>query len=198
LLIIHLIFWLLSFNAPDPNGCLKVDIILIGDLSGSVEGHEEFVVDAFDSFVNRFELSEYGIKIGAIVFSTGAVKLSGLTHNKTELIQAINTMRDIDLGQQTFLYRALLKARNEFNANGRKDVTSIIIIVSDGNVYEAYNTANFIEYLRYYEKTKICGIYIDDNDGIEEYMIFISDPDCYVSSSYNVLVQTLEQLDICL
>ena len=42
------------------HGCLKLDIILVADLSGSVYRYEYFVADAFDAFINRFELSETG------------------------------------------------------------------------------------------------------------------------------------------
>ena len=38
-----------------PVGCLKMDILLVGDLSGSFEGYEIFVANAFKSFVFKTE-----------------------------------------------------------------------------------------------------------------------------------------------
>lgn len=54
---IALLLGLLIFFASTCNGqCLEMDIVILGDFSGSVGGHEQFVLDAIDRVTQAEEM----------------------------------------------------------------------------------------------------------------------------------------------
>src|SRR6185369_13881362 len=75
--------------------CLKLDIMLIGDMSGSVQGNEQFVYNALSTFASRFELSEEGVKIGAITFDSSPKLISPLTANKQQLLTNLISIKSV-------------------------------------------------------------------------------------------------------
>lgn len=194
-ILIFSLLWLFTIP-PSVNGCLEIDIILIGDLSGSVDGNEYFVADAFDAFIDRFELSENTIRIGSAIFDDRIFILSELTHNRDKLLAGVNFMRNNKLGGSTNMFGAAQWVNYEFSNNGRSDTRKMLIIVSDGAVNHPLGTKQSIEILRK-NNIEICGIYINTNSGNEDFMMNVSEPYCYVSTSYETLVMELEKLDIC-
>jgi len=51
-------------------GCLKMDIVLVGDLSGSCQGNEKFIGDAFISIIEKLEIGEDNVKVGIVTFNS--------------------------------------------------------------------------------------------------------------------------------
>lgn len=187
----------LAFMVPE-QGCLKIDIILLGDLSGSVDDKEYFVANVFGAFVDRFELDSNTVKIGVMVFESEPYILSHLTDNKGQLLTSINYIRNNDLSGTTQLGKAIKVAWNEFTLYGRADARKMLIIVSDGGVDSKKDTSSLIKQMKVQTDIEVCGIYIDTYSGDSDYMMDISDQYCYVSTGYNLLVQELERLDLCL
>lgn len=198
---IVLFFLLFLFTTPistSKNGCLNIDIMLIGDLSGSVDDKEYFVADAFDAFIDRFDLSNNTIRIGLIIFESDAHLLSSFTTNKKELKKATTYIRDNDLSGTSNLFSAIEVAWFQFTLDGRPDSRKMIIVVSDGDVDEREYTEELIYTMKKQSNIEVCGILVDTYSTRETFMVNISEPYCYVSTGYDMLVNELEKIDICI
>ena len=180
------------------HGCLKLDIILVADLSGSVYRYEYFVADAFDAFIDRFELSETGVKVGVIVFNDSPALLTGLTADKIKIRRAINIIRDATGTGSTNMTDTFYAVTNELVLNGRKDVKKVIIIVSDGIPNRRNTTLKTVMQLRIMYDLTVCGVWIGGPDRGQEFMQNISSEYCYAASDYKGLVKQLKRLDICI
>jgi uncharacterized protein with von Willebrand factor type A (vWA) domain len=169
----------------------------MADLSGSISGNEPFISDAYETFVNRFELSEYGIRIGAYVFSDHSYEISGITSDKKKLLNAIGVIRSNPYGMSTNLTDAIITTHNEFAINFRKDSRRILILISDGAANEKDLFLQAIQNMKDNMGVEVCGIYIDTHTGEPEVMEIISEGYCYVASHYKELADILERLTIC-
>jgi Mg-chelatase subunit ChlD len=178
------------------DGCVELDIILIADLSASVSGHEEFIHDALVEFVNRFELSENGIRIGLIRFANDASIESELTSDRIKLLNAINSIGYPN--GTTDLTDGLNTALNEFKNNGRPLVGKIAIVISDGDPDDEDSAYNSSILLKEFESTMICGIFINAKGGHSGFLELISSSTCYMESSYDDLATAIQKMDVCL
>ena len=179
------------------NGCLEIDIMVLGDLSGSTSGKKSFVIDAIKAFSNRFELGENAIRIGVAVFDDKLVILSPLTHDKQELLNEVNNIWGYRMGGTTRMASSIGYMKEIFDETGRPNVKKMLIIISDGVANQrvlAYESIRMLET----GNIAICGVYVNTGAGDEGFMMMISNPACYVSTSYETLVDELERLDICL
>lgn len=192
---------LLSSFSPErkfDGGCLEANIILVADLSGSVEGHEIFIVDALKSFVQRFELSDKGIRIGYIRFATYAVVENHLTGNKLALLNSINKIDTAMTGGFTDLTHALQLTELELSNNARKNVLKIVILISDGDPDEEDTALEHANYIKRMDNVLIYGVYVDSKDGDKDNMKLYSSRRCFIDTYYEELVFELQKLDICL
>lgn len=193
-----IILFLSSLNAPkEPSSCLEMDIILIGDYSGSVIGHEKFIADAFSSFVSQFELSEETMKIGLITFNSKAKLISPITSSKSTLETHINELYTIPAMSTTNMSDALYMALNEFNSSGRPGFRKLIILVSDGAPDTPTQTKQIADQLKL-SNVSICGVLIQNGEANDDYMKNISSNFCYVQSNFANLTNELKKLDICI
>lgn len=178
-------------------GCLKLDIFLVGDYSSSVIGHQRFVVDAFEAFASKFEVSEDAIKIGVMTFDDNAYIQCPLTSDPGLLKLSLAILRQ-KIPQNTTNIKAPLEAAgDQLWANGRKNVRKIIILVSDGfhngggGLYEAADNLKK-------QGIVIATIAIDDGSWNKPVMEYLATPGFYVESSYGTLVDVLKSLDVCM
>jgi len=196
-----LIFLLLAvitsgYNIPKNNGCLQVDIMLVGDFSGSVMGHQQFVTDAFISFANSFELSEEGIKMGIVKFGDRAQLISDLNSDQEDFKKKAMTLNYYFPVGNTMLQSALeLSVEKLLGSKGRKGYGKMIVIVSDGAVDDPMESLKIIGQLKQLG-IKICTVLIKTEMTRPEYMQYISS-DCYVESDYENLAIEIKKLDIC-
>ena len=179
--------------------CRQIDIILVVDMSGSVYRHEEFVVEAVDAFVNRFNLSNDGIRIGVIVFASevDTKVVSAITGNKDILNSRLDYLRTLNANGTTALANALFITANEFIDSGRPNVHRVVVVLSDGEPDNVnYSHLRALELMQIHN-VLMCGILIRTN-GINENFMRLIAPDCYVSVEYEELVTILKQLSICI
>jgi len=165
--------------------CLKIDIILVGDFSGSVRGKEAFIQAAFNSFIQGLPLSEDGVRLGVVVFSDNAEIVQHLTSERFQL-------DSLEASGTTNLSEALQLSLDEFNRNGR-DVRKIIILISDG-IPDDPDGAKLIASQLKLVGVGICGILVEG--GNNEYMQEISS--VYAKSNYENLLEQIKQLSGCL
>lgn len=198
ILFLFLLFQIKTLNSQ----CLQRDIMLVGDFSHSTNGYEDFIKEAFNAFIDRFDLSENTIKIGSIIFSDEAFLISKLSTDKEKLKSLVNTMDKKVMHGKTNIYDALSLSEIELSKNGRKNIKKIIIIISDGDgngPYFNYIPA-LVKIINDNPNIKICGILVDSeskNEILMKNISFNRGENCYYSTKYEFLVDLLSQLDIC-
>ena len=196
--------WLLIFISScafaQKQSCLQIDIVLVGDLSGSVSNNENQVRNAFSAFVDRFELSDIGIKIGIVIFGTDAKVMSQLSSDKVALKQKISEIPYAS--GSTNLKAGLYEASNMLVTNAgmvRRDVPMLIIVVTDGEADDKEGAAYLAEQLQEMLGIGICAIMIENQSSAETYLKSIASPFCSRTvRGYNNLIEAMKQMDICL
>ncbi len=180
-------------------GCLKSDILILIDMSGSVIGRENTIHEAVYSFINKFELSEDGLRIGAYKFNNEIKVLYSLGDDKQALIRGINTIRSTTADGSTHLFEALMGAMGEFNNKGRQEVGvhRIVVVLSDGAPDNPIATLAAGEQLKRMYNAKIYGILIKSTLTNEPFMQQLSSKGCYLEVDYNSLIEEVQKLDIC-
>jgi len=189
LLLILVTFLPLKSN----NSCLQLDIVLIGDISGSVQGFEPFIRKAFLSFSNKFELDEDGVNIGVMVFNDIPYVLCPVTADKSKFNIAITNVPAAS--GSTNMLRAFYVAMEELLQNGRPGYKKIIIVVSDGmpdDKYEVMVAAKQMQAVG----IDVYGLLITNAMYDESFMESISVQ--YFASKYEDLADKIKKLDICL
>ena len=175
-----------------------MDIILVGDFSGSVTGYQKFITDAFSSFIEKFDLSEESTKIGIVIFSSKARTIIPLTSDKTRIANELIVLKSNIPDGTTNMTEALIHATNEImGSNSRQGFRKMIVMFSDGSPDDrtsALETASQIKF----SNIGICGVLIMNSSLDAEYMKKISSEFCYVESSYENLITTFKELDVCL
>lgn len=197
--IILSMFILTSFKT-ERSGCAQLDIVLIGDFSGSVKGREKFIVEAFSTFIDQFELSESTVKIGLIAFDDFAHILSPLTSDKATIQTGFDKMKTNQASGGTEMLVGLSAAFTEIiGKNGRSGIQKIIILVSDGDPDDSDKAgeAEMIKQLTSSSYVMVCSIVITQSSCDREFMKEISNG-CYAEADYMSLAFELKNLDICL
>jgi uncharacterized protein with von Willebrand factor type A (vWA) domain len=176
-----------------------MDIIILIDTSYSVQGYEQFIADAYEAFIERFDLSEEGIRIGAFLFNSQAYKISTLTSEKSKLMNGSEYLREYAADGSTNLLDALYKASSAFANDSRGGgVPKSLIIITDGlpsNMSQMSCEVTIFNMKRHHSDLSVYGIYIDNGYNGGDFLMDISD--FYVSTSYQILVDELERLDMC-
>lgn len=177
-------------------GCLQLDIVIVGDLSGSVQGSEKFVSDAFQAFSSKLEVSEEAVKIGVVVFNSVAYMIQPLTSDKTILGKKVGSIASFEASGSTNMLSAFGMAIDDLVQNGRKGFRKIIIMVSDGAVDNSDATLLVAQQIKA-ANISICGVLILDGTVDHEFMKVISSEYCYTEANYGNLIKELEKLDMC-
>jgi len=181
--------------------CLQLDIVLVGDLSGSVSGHEGEISQAFIAFIDRFTLSDMGVRVGIVTFSDAAVIISPLSTNKPLLKQKI--LEFPYASGTTNLLGALEASFNVLQDTDGilvRDVPKLIIIVTDGVPDDPARAAALSEQMQRILNIGICGILVQHSSSSGNYLDSITSPFCRSISTqnYGMLIDTMKQMDICL
>lgn len=189
-----LLIFMLVFPFKSNKGCLEMDIVILADLSGSVENYESFVEDAINTFIDKIDLSEENVRIGIIGFNDKPFIIAGLQGDKQQLKMLVSNfpfsgegLTNMDFGLQIAL--------NELYRD-RYDVQKLIIVISDGAVNNEYKTKEIVSQLQSIN-IGICGVLIKDDTCNPQFMKDISGI-CYVETSYENLAMELAKMDVCL
>lgn len=188
---------LLSSSTVLPEGCLQLDVLLVGDMSTSVSGNEKFVASAFNTFVSKFDLDEEGIRIGAIIFNSRAHIISHLSSDKKLVGGNVQALEFFQADGNTDMLNALYKCVEEFDKNGRHGVKRVIVIVSDGATQGQDKVLLAAGQLKLIG-IDICGVVVINTDTDENFMEHLASPGCYVESYYNNLPDIMKKMSVCL
>jgi len=177
-------------------GCLKLDLVVLGDYSGSVMGYQSFVSDAITSLAKGLELSEEGVKMSTIIFNDSPTVVCSLTDSKKEFITQTSALKLMFPVGETYLLGALKAARDElFGVKSRDGYNKMIILISDGRIYDTSQSVEAVNELRKLG-VRICTILIKSSTTNEQFLQQIA-LDCYVESDYENLASEINKLDIC-
>lgn len=184
----------------DEMGCIKLDIVFVGDYSGSVGGNEDFVVDAFQAFAKKFQISEADVKIGIVTFDDNAFLVCPLTSDSVIIRHKLNSLRHIAANSSsgTDITTGLSKADEVLYENGRLHVQKIVVLVSDGlqSNYADSTTTEVSNRLKR-KGAIVCTVLIENVSARNAIMESIASPGYYVESSYGTLVDELKKLHLC-
>lgn len=188
----------LLFLIPNHTGCLKLDIVVLVDMSASVYGKQGTIADALETFINRFELGEDNVKISIVSFSRNTEVLVGLTSSKKDLLWATKLIRVKWANGDTQIGNALYKSGNELLENGRPGVIKLIILISDGGDNGEIDTRLASNQLMQMSSIGICSVMLSTNESDKDLMKDIAMDGMFIESEYEELVETLKKLDVCL
>lgn len=196
IIIIILILSLFGFKS-ERNGCLKADIILLADMSGSIKGHEQYVYNALLTFVNRFELSEEGIRMSLVTFNWTEEVLYPLGSDKNALLDALVYMISKPPEGGTDMYKAFTAAKSEFIKRGIHQ-NRIVIVISDSSPSYPIETQEMAKELKIIFNSLVFGVLVNSYDRNDTFMKDISSPNCYLETEFETLGSELQKLDVCL
>ena len=179
------------------NNCTQLDIVLVGDLSQSVEHQKGYLIEACYNFMRDLNVSDANIRLGIVTFTGGSVAHVILSGNKKIIKQGIQNINKVYSGGSTNMLSGLVTAKSMLDKNGRFHVKKIIILISDGAPnFPSHAPLNFGNLIKS-EGIIICSIYLDSSEGNRKFMRNISS-DCYKESNYKELSNTLNNLNFCL
>lgn len=192
-----------SFTPRNKHSCAPIDILLLADVSSSIGGNKNQVVNAFKGFIKGFDLDENGVRIGIITFSDDAKVFSPITSDLNKLSIAYDSLNNMSLGSSTKVSSGFYAVEKEFLRNGRWDAMRILILVSDGDpdsYYESTEKKELIQQaknLNVLHRIMICSILVTGSRVDQVFMREISNG-CYAETDYSNLLRELQKLNFCL
>jgi len=197
IILIILLSSLLGFK-PLNQECAKIDIFFLIDMSSSVQGNEKFIGQALESFVDRFDLADDGIRLSITTFSYKSKLLLPLAGDEKQARIIIDDIKHYIAANNTDLYSGMYTVVEELALKSREDVMRIIIVISDGDIDSPQSSMDIINKAHELYDFNICSIFINGDNGNRSFMKEISTNGCYSESSYENLYRMLKELDICI
>lgn len=118
---------------PEPTGCLVADIIILADMSSSVQGAEHFIWDAVAVLPTRFEMLESKVRMGLIRFAGMPEVVIPLTGDRNFFLKNLGVQKTYGAsGSSTNIYGALEEAKKQFDRSPRNGIPRFIVLVTDG------------------------------------------------------------------
>lgn len=143
-LIIFFLF--LFYNNVKAQGCLNADVMILIDWSGSENGNEQQLALAATLFVSELPINELELRVGVLAFSNCITNVVNLTGDKEKLLEGIATLALTEASGGTYLKPSILYAG--YLLNNQRQVPKIIIIISDGEIYDLEESIVEIEYFK--------------------------------------------------
>lgn len=189
---INVILSLLLFFQPNV-GCLEADIIILADVSMSIDGYEVFLNTAIVSFIDGLQITENGIRVGIISFAGSADVVVPITGDPDVVDDKFKKFKPAGT---TDMASGLMEVKNEFRLNGREGYQKIVVIISDGDTKNIDECIAMVDAMMA-ENIMVCGVLILNDDSKDGFMARISGT-CYLRSAYQNLIVELNRLDFCL
>lgn len=200
--ILLFIFFLFGNNSYTQ--CLKADIVLMVDWSGSEVGNTAFIGNAVTDFTRSLNLGPSSIKLGIVPFDSNPILkwCVSLTSDKQILLSVSEQMWSVRPGGLTDYTGSLRLSDALFKKSALdrgEEVVKILIIVSDGIENEEYS-----EIISSELKKNGCLIWCIGTssspikDDARKHLINISSGiEYYIEGDYESLRYELMRLDLC-
>lgn len=198
LLIVVLLGWVHRCQGQ----CLKLDVVLVGDYSGSVEGNEPFVRAAFHAFADRLDLGEDQVRLGIVLFGDQATIDCPLTGDRATLLDRL-ALLETKAAQYggTDLTSGLLTAGAMLTLD-RPDARKLVVLISDGLHNNHDRDPQALAQLLQLQQVQVAPVLILSNHLVEgagrPLMVSLASPGLYHEASYETLIGVLKKLDVCL
>lgn len=200
--IILLIF--LFFSMGLRSQCLKADIIIMMDWSGSESDNGQYITSAANDFIYSLDMGPSSVKVGVIPFDW-LPKIPWcvpLTWDKSVLSSVVNNLGSTFPSGITGYEESLYLARQFFKKSQEErgeEVIKIIILISDGEETEI-STNGAVSLL----KSENCLIWCIgtssskvSDEGRSRLLFISSGPEFYSEQTYYTLRDELLRLNIC-
>jgi len=189
--LICMIFMLL-YNS---SGCLKMDIVLLGDLSGSCQGKEGFIGDAFVSIIEKLEFGEENVKLSVVTFNSWTRIHESLTGDKNEAIRAAISVKTTTANQSTVIWLGLEEALKQLYSESSRNTRKMIVLVTDAQDDNMEQTRKMVQKINGLGIVLV-GVLIESSYTNEDFMKEICP--YYIKSDYEQLSEEIKKLNICL
>ncbi len=184
--------------------CLKADIVILLDWSGSESENGHFVTGAASDFIYSLSMGPSSVKVGIIPFSYSPLIswCVPLTHDALILSNVVSNLgTTIPSGGTS--YQDSFSLSDDFFKKSEEErgekVMKIIILISDGEELNFYSN-DIIDYL----KSNDCLIWCIgttsgnmSDEGRQRLMGISSGPEFYSEQTYFTLREELVRLNIC-
>lgn len=186
--------------------CLKADIIMVVDWSGSEGTNKDYLTDAVHDYIGSLSLGPSAIKIGIIPFSDRPYMefAAPLTSDLGSLFFVLNKLRDSYPSGGTQFLSSFYLAREFFlksETERGEQVLRIIIFISDGEE-NAYIDRTYTQGLA--SELKASGIFIwsiitstESSNDVEHMQKISSGPGYFLERDYQQLKEELLRLNLC-
>lgn len=198
ILISLIVVALCGFNTREVDECLQLDIMMIADFSGSLQGKERIMVNGIRQFSRKFTLTNDGVRIGLISFSDAAILRTTYTGDSTVLNNYIDNLEYVQADGSTHVGLALEMTMDQIVRYGRQDVKKIVVIVTDGIPNDKEKALQMGELLKM-NNVVIGGVMVIGMYGYDEHFLRnLTTKDFYYETDFANLVTTLKNMNICL
>lgn len=194
--VVSLVFLVLLAHSLDtpPRGCLKADVVVLVDISGSIDGHEDQIHAALVSFIDDLDISEDGIHAAIIAFSDRAITLCKLTGDHDQFDDTFKQVKSDNGG--TNMKAGVEQVLEEFARRGRPDAIKVAVVISDGATMYKEETLQVVGSMSLIQAL-VCSVLIQNGYSQPEFMKKVGG-NCYLETDYRQLYKELERLDFCL
>ncbi len=148
-------------------GCLTADVMILMDWSGSEHGNEQRLALAASMFVSELPIDDNQLRVGILAFSSSIKSVVDLTGNKEKLLNEIAALALTEASGGTYIEPAILYAGHLLN--NKRQVPKIIIIISDGEIYDVNNGVIQIEYYKSIMPLFVHAVKVSDYDNYYEW-----------------------------
>jgi len=177
--------------------CLQIDIVIVGDRSGSIKENLTIVADAIQAFSDQLDLGTGDINLSIVMFSSTSEVVVPLTTNRKIINKGIQKIRKEGYKTSTFMYGALQTAARELMNNSIFGHKKMILVISDGNPSMHDETQILSLKIQQGLGAIVCGVLIITEETREEFMEELCTEGCFVSTDYNRLIDTLRSFEYC-
>lgn len=190
-----ILLFLLLWWQPQPT-CLKVDVLILADYSLSVEGHENYIRSAMQTFVSNLDMEDgESVQVAAVGFNTDQFILTEPTFDKGKALAGVS--RIVNAQTATDLASALMVGSQLLFNNSSLERKRVIVLITDGEPDDKPKVQMIASQLQSFQVT-IWGVYINNTNGNSDFLKSLCSPGGYLHTTYSELNQKIKQLDICL
>lgn len=190
--------WLSVPKISNAQGCLQANIIILLDWSGSVNGDEAIISYSAMKYASELKLSDAGIKLSIITFNDVAKVIAPLSGNASLIQAMLVKLAGFPASGGSELCPAIKVAGYEY-VNDPRNVRNILIIISDGLLYDVSYSVHDINELINDINLSVYAIQIN-NDAFGYYNLLElvgANKNHVTQTTNNGLLETLKTLDIC-
>lgn len=171
-------------------------MMILIDWSGSERGNEEDLATAAYMFASELPISDYELRMGIMTFSDCVQDVVELTGNKEKLLNGISALALTEASGGTFINKAINFSCYELN--NKRQVPKIIVIVSDGEIYDLEESLATLQMWKTTLPLSIHAVQIGgEKVGYKNLTFFTESADRIEISLPNNLVESLKKLSFC-